>query len=472
MTELGCLSRQGRISVDDEHALARDLQLARDEAADRPEADDDDVVGDTVEDAFHRSVLPMDHHGVAREDPGQRGDGVAADDDEREHRHDREALLLVGQRREVAEHRDQISRVPQRTERLLGWRVRRRIEERQRERAAEQRQEQHTERAPRPVSPCLHVQSTEPGFGDAIEGHGCAYFFSATAFARRVPVDPRRSCRSCSIAAAWYLRRIAAMSTERSGSRCSRSQSGHAMSRGVGTGWSYTLPSILTGVSVWTGLVRVLPFGATTRPERRRAAVRQADAVRFGANLNRTSGAAGACASTGPTMLRHWRIGAVVAAIMVGLVMVGLGLATASPSLAPRYWLWLVPVFGLLSVLTAWIGSPDRPKLGFRAVGRQLLHWLVIGGAVAFDFWLRGTGEEAGLAAGFDALLLLAVGCFLAGVHLEAIFALVGLLLTATLFVLAKADQYFWILFVVGLAILAVIAGIAWLGRRGQTTAS
>src|SRR5262249_49286194 len=150
----------------------------------------------------------------------------------------------------------------------------------------------------------------------------------------------------------------------------------------------------------------------------------------------------------------------------------GWGLAPASPSLAPRYWLWLIPVFGLLSVLTAWTGSPDRPRLGFRAVGRQLLHWLVIGGAVAFDFWLRGTGEEAGLAAGFDALLLLAVGCFLAGVHLEAIFALVGLLLTATLFVLAKADQYFWILFAVGLAILAVIAGIAWLGKRGRTIAS
>lgn len=101
-----------------------------------------------------------------------------------------------------------------------------------------------------------------------------------------------------------------------------------------------------------------------------------------------------------------------MAAIMVGLVMVGLGLATASPSLAPRYWLWLVPVFGLLSVLTAWIGSPDSPRLGLRAVGRQLLHWLVIGGAVALDFWLRGTGEEAGVTAGFDALLLLAVGCF------------------------------------------------------------
>ena len=75
--------------------------------------------------------------------------------------------------------------------------------------------------------------------------------------------------------------------------------------------------------------------------------------------------------------------------------------------------------------------------------------------------------------AGFDTLLLLAVGCFLAGVHLEAIFALVGVvLLTATLSVLVKADQYLWILFAVGLAILATIAGIAWLGRRGRATAS
>jgi hypothetical protein len=73
--------------------------------------------------------------------------------------------------------------------------------------------------------------------------------------------------------------------------------------------------------------------------------------------------------------------------------------------------------------------------------------------------------------AGFDGLLLLAVGCFLASVHLEAIFALVGVLLTATLFVLVKADQYLWILFAVGLGILAAIAGIASLGRRGRATA-
>jgi len=170
-------------------------------------------------------------------------------------------------------------------------------------------------------------------------------------------------------------------------------------------------------------------------------------------------------------MLRYWRVAAAVAAIMVGLVLVGVGLATADPSLAPRYWLWLVPVFGVLSVLTAWISSPGRDGPGLRAVGRQVLHWLVIGGAVSIDFWLRGTGEEAGVAVGFDALLLLAVGCFLAGVHLESIFALVGTLLTITLLVLVKANQYFWLLFVLGAAVLALIGCFLWLGRRHRQAA-
>jgi len=165
-------------------------------------------------------------------------------------------------------------------------------------------------------------------------------------------------------------------------------------------------------------------------------------------------------------VVRHWRAGTVVAAIMIGLVLIGVGLATAQPSLAPRYWLWLVPVFGVLSVLTAWIGSPDHATPRFRDVVRQVLHWLVIGGAVAVDFWVRGTGEQAGVAAGFDALLLLAVGCFLAGVHLERVFALVGALLSVTLLVLVKAEQYFWILFVIGVVVLALVGSFVWLGRR------
>ena len=85
---------------------------------------------------------------------------------------------------------------------------------------------------------------------------------------------------------------------------------------------------------------------------------------------------------------------------------------------------------------------------------------------MALDFWMSGTGEETGAAAGFDALLLLAVGCVLAGVHLDWHFGLVGGLLALTLVSVVKANQYLWLLLVVAALVLAVIGAVAHLARR------
>ncbi len=170
-------------------------------------------------------------------------------------------------------------------------------------------------------------------------------------------------------------------------------------------------------------------------------------------------------------MGRYWKVGAVVAMIMVALALLGVGLTTADRPLAQRYWSWLVPVYGILCVGTAWARSRQDTRLGLAPIFRQVLHWLVIGGAVAFDFWMSGTGEEAGASAGFNALLLLAVGCFLAGVHLEGLFMLVGALLLLTLVAAVKAVQYLWLLFVAGALVLLGIAVVARLrGRSARPT--
>jgi hypothetical protein len=75
---------------------------------------------------------------------------------------------------------------------------------------------------------------------------------------------------------------------------------------------------------------------------------------------------------------------------------------------------------------------------------------------------------ESQQTAGFNALLLLALGCFLAGVHLDWSFGLVGLLLALTLVCAAKAEQYLWLLFVVGVVVIGVLL-LAWrsLGSEG-----
>ena len=152
---------------------------------------------------------------------------------------------------------------------------------------------------------------------------------------------------------------------------------------------------------------------------------------------------------------RFWKVGAVVATIMVILALVGVGLTTTYRSVALRYWMTLVPIYGLLCVATAWLRSQQDATFDFGAVIRQVVHWLGVGAAVALDFYVNSAGEKTGSASGLNALLLLAIGCFLAGVHLQWLFALVGALLALALICLVKVDQYLWLIFLVG-GLLAV----------------
>jgi len=173
---------------------------------------------------------------------------------------------------------------------------------------------------------------------------------------------------------------------------------------------------------------------------------------------------------------RSWKIALAVAILMVVLAVLGVGLTTTDRAIAAKYWMSLVPVYGLLCVATAW--SRSRHGAGGQwLIVRQVLHWLAIAAALWLDFFIRRTGEETGAAAGFNALLILALGCFLAGVHLEWLFTVVGLLLTATLMVVDRAEQYLWLIVIIG--VVAVVAMI-WLmrlqtraaGRKGQVSRS
>jgi hypothetical protein len=156
----------------------------------------------------------------------------------------------------------------------------------------------------------------------------------------------------------------------------------------------------------------------------------------------------------------------IVAAVMLLLALVGVGLTTSDRDIASTYWVILVPVYGLLCVGTAWYHSGPGRTFSRIAVARQVLHWLGIGVALWLDFMLRRSGEETGVAAGLTALLILALGCFLAGVHLEWMFAVVGALLTLTLILVTKADQYLWLMFVLGGAALACMVGFRWMVHR------
>jgi hypothetical protein len=147
-------------------------------------------------------------------------------------------------------------------------------------------------------------------------------------------------------------------------------------------------------------------------------------------------------------------IAALFAVAMIVLALIGAGATFANVSWAEKYWLWLVPVFGLICTAAAWMrtGTLDRTVL------RQVLHWLAVGVTIAIDFsFFRRTGEQTSITTSLNSLLFLALGCLLAGIHLEWSFALVGVLLLATAVVIAVAQEYMALVIVLALLLIAIV---------------
>ncbi len=156
-------------------------------------------------------------------------------------------------------------------------------------------------------------------------------------------------------------------------------------------------------------------------------------------------------------MARPWKFPIAAVVVMVVLALVGVALTTSKNEWASPFWIALVPIYGLLCVATAWDRARRDPAFLKPGIVRQVFHWLGIGFALWLGFFIRRAGEETVTALSDNALLLLALGCFLAGVHLEWLFAVVGLLLMLTMVIVVEGEQYVWLIFVIGAAIIVAL---------------
>src|SRR6185369_8479191 len=118
ITESGSLGRQVFASIDDDHVLPGVVQSAGYQAANRAKADDNYMVGEIVELAFHLLVLPKRNYGIAGKDAGQTGNGVAPDHEEADHRYHHEGFFALVQASQIAQCCDQVECVPESTEHL------------------------------------------------------------------------------------------------------------------------------------------------------------------------------------------------------------------------------------------------------------------------------------------------------------------------------------------------------------------
>jgi hypothetical protein len=106
-------------------------------------------------------------------------------------------------------------------------------------------------------------------------------------------------------------------------------------------------------------------------------------------------------------------------ALLLILTLFGVAYMSAARQPMIGYWELLAPVIGLVCIWSGWPHAHDRAAR-IRLVWTQVLHWLAF--LAAMNLLLLG-GAQSMLtpdAAGLAVLTLLALGTFVAGVHLQA----------------------------------------------------
>lgn len=142
--------------------------------------------------------------------------------------------------------------------------------------------------------------------------------------------------------------------------------------------------------------------------------------------------------------------------VMLVLALIGVGMTQIETTGGRLYWLFLVVVYATVSLVRASLQAKRRMQPVWPMISAQVFHWL--GALVAINLVLLFEGVDVtsrGAASDFS-LLILALSCYLAGVHFYWIFLLLGVVLAVIAVGLGYLDQLSVFVVVLPVAALAV----------------
>lgn len=124
------------------------------------------------------------------------------------------------------------------------------------------------------------------------------------------------------------------------------------------------------------------------------------------------------------------------------------GIAVSDFSLQYGFWYWLVmvPVLGAAGIYDGWKEASRKGLVTKAFLARQILHWVAMLAVVFLVYVLQKTGRMNQADAGLVLLLALSLAVFLAGVHFNWRFAVLGVVLGASAAMAALVERYFWMM--------------------------
>jgi hypothetical protein len=117
----------------------------------------------------------------------------------------------------------------------------------------------------------------------------------------------------------------------------------------------------------------------------------------------------------------------------------------------------MAPLFCLASLAISWSRAHRRGESWYFFLGRQFLHWGALMLALGILYLFQRTGRFANVDAGLVAMLLLSLTTFLAGVHFDWRFYVIGIFLAGATVAIAFVEQFFWILLIPALLVFGFL---------------
>ncbi|MBM3184171.1 MAG: hypothetical protein FJZ64_02570 [Chlamydiae bacterium] len=165
--------------------------------------------------------------------------------------------------------------------------------------------------------------------------------------------------------------------------------------------------------------------------------------------------------------IHPWKARLGVGVIMIVLAFLGMVVTDVRSEGGWDYWKWMVPVYAILALWLSWYVKRKQQTISPITIWHEILHWAGLIAAIFLVSYLVHLGTISRFIAGIFHLILLSLGVFLAGIYIESIFLLIGIILGIFALVTAFLVQYMFSI-VVPLVIGGVlITGISiWISHK------
>jgi hypothetical protein len=155
-----------------------------------------------------------------------------------------------------------------------------------------------------------------------------------------------------------------------------------------------------------------------------------------------------------------------IVGVLCVLVMIGLFLTNVSRLHARYYWSAMFPIFGIVSLWHELAGSSGSAGPVWRTILRQMPHWLGPIVAVQIIFLQLARGQMDADSVALVTLIILAVTCFMAGVHMDRSFYWVSAALALAAVIGTEVEAYLWMLAAIAIVAIAITLFAATALRR------